>query len=121
MSHPNLLILYVADPAASSTFYQGLLQQAATDSFPNYVAFVLTDQLSLGLWSEQAANFRSAGSGHRFEVGYMVETEAQVEQLYARWQALGVSIEQPLARAVFGLTFVALDPDGHRLRVCTRD
>ncbi|KPA91423.1 hypothetical protein PF66_02306 [Pseudomonas asplenii] len=27
-------------------------------------------------------------------------------------------IEQPLHHAAFGLTFVALDPDGYRLRVC---
>lgn len=55
------------------------------------------------------------------EFGYIVESEADVEALYTRWQALNVEIEQPLARAVFGLTFVALDPDGHRLRVCMRD
>ncbi|WP_438279737.1 hypothetical protein [Pseudomonas alabamensis] len=30
-------------------------------------------------------------------------------------------IEQPLYEAVFGLTFVAVDPDDHRLRVCMPD
>lgn len=34
---------------------------------------------------------------------------------------MDVIIEQPLHEAVFGLTFVASDPDGHRLRVCTPD
>jgi len=37
------------------------------------------------------------------------------------WKKLGVSIEQDLHEAVFGLTFVALDPDGHRIRVCIPD
>lgn len=34
---------------------------------------------------------------------------------------LGVVIEQDLQEAVFGLTFVALDPDGHCIRVCMAD
>ncbi len=37
------------------------------------------------------------------------------------WGKLGVVIEQDLHEAVFGLTFVALDPDGHRIRVCIPD
>ncbi|MGP9827384.1 VOC family protein [Ectopseudomonas khazarica] len=121
MNRPNLLVLYVADPLRSSAFYRQLLQQAPSSEFPSYVSFALNDQLHLGLWSEQADNFQSSGSGHRSEFGYLVEREADVERLYARWRALGVEIEQPLARAVFGPTFVALDPDGHRLRVCMRD
>ncbi|GGK06364.1 VOC family protein [Pseudomonas matsuisoli] len=120
MNHPNLLILYVADPATSCAFYKQLLQQEPSIEFPNFASFALGDRLHLGLWSEQAANFKSSGTGHRMEFGYIVESEADVEALYTRWQALSVEIEQPLARAVFGLTFVALDPDGHRLRVCMR-
>jgi hypothetical protein len=44
-----------------------------------------------------------------------------VRALHARWRNAGVQIEQDLQEAVFGLTFVALDPDGHRIRVCTPD
>lgn len=42
-------------------------------------------------------------------------------RLYEAWKALGVPFEQEPMTAVFGLTFVALDPDSHRLRVCTPD
>ncbi|MEB4632395.1 VOC family protein [Burkholderia contaminans] len=42
-------------------------------------------------------------------------------RLHEAWKALGVPFEQEPMTAVFGLTFVALDPDGHRLRVCTPD
>jgi len=41
--------------------------------------------------------------------------------LYQRWRTFNVDIEQPLARAVCGPTFVAFDPDGRELRVCMRD
>lgn len=51
----------------------------------------------------------------------MVDGDAEVDRLYEAWKALGVRIEQAPMTAVFGRTFVALDPDGHRLRVCTPD
>ena len=35
----------------------------------------------------------------------------------ARWQAFGAEIAQPPMQMDFGFTAVALDPDGHRLRV----
>lgn len=51
----------------------------------------------------------------------MVDGDAEVDRLYEAWKALDVRIEQAPMTAVFGRTFVALDPDGHRLRVCTPD
>jgi len=51
----------------------------------------------------------------------MVKDDAEVERLYAAWRERGLTIEQELKTAVFGRTFVALDPDGHRLRVCRPD
>lgn len=51
----------------------------------------------------------------------MVPNEEEVRSLRDEWKELGVQIEQDLHEAVFGLTFVALDPDGHRIRVCIPD
>ncbi|MCF6367560.1 NAD(P)-binding domain-containing protein [Rhizobium halophilum] len=62
-----------------------------------------------------------SGTGHRFELAFMVDDDAAVNRLYDTWRAAGVAIEQEPSVAVFGRTFVALDPDGHRLRVCTPD
>ncbi|MBY6346439.1 glyoxalase [Providencia rettgeri] len=119
MKHPNLLLLYVEDPAASRIFYEKLLKKAPTESFPTYVAFELNTGLTLGLWSTQAASFVSSGTGHRSELAFLADDDAAVDQLYQDWVATGIQIEQEPARAVFGRTFVALDLDGHRLRVCT--
>ena len=119
MNHPNLLLLYVQDPAASSLFYEKLLQKAPVESFPTYVAFELNKGLTLGLWSTQAASFVSSGTGHRSELSFLVDDDAAVDQLYQTWVTAGITIEQEPMTAVFGRTFVALDPDGHRLRVCT--
>ncbi|WP_083867644.1 VOC family protein [Pseudaminobacter salicylatoxidans] len=121
MALPNLILLYVEDPARSSEFYEKLLGKAPTASFPTYAAFEFPNGLNLGLWSTRAANFVSSGTGHRFELAFMVDDDAAVDRLYNAWRAADVPIEQELSVAVFGRTFVALDPDGHRVRVCTPD
>lgn len=121
MTHPNLILLYVDDPARSSRFYEMLLGIAPAASFPTYVAFEFPNGLSLGLWSSSASDFVSMGTGHRTEIAFMADDEAAVDQLYRDWRAAQIFIEQEPMTAVFGRTFVALDPDGHRIRVCVRD
>ncbi|WP_434771811.1 VOC family protein [Pseudomonas entomophila] len=121
MRSQHLILLYVRDPQASCVFYERLLGTSAQSVFPSYVSFALNDGTALGLWSLAARDFRSGGSGHRSEVAFLVETRAQVEALYHQWTERGVRIEQPLHEAVFGLTFVALDLDDHRVRVCLPD
>jgi predicted enzyme related to lactoylglutathione lyase len=121
MNTPNLVLLYVNDPTASAAFYEKLFAQKPAASFPTYASFEFDNGLNVGLWSTSAQNFVSGGQGHRSELAFMVADEPGVRELERSWRALGVSIEQPLHKAVFGPTFVALDPDGHRIRVCTPD
>lgn len=121
MLSPNLILLYVEDPEKSAAFYTRLLGCEPVAAFPTYIAYALENGLTFSLWSTKAANFVSAGSGHRMEIAFMVKDDAEVERLHAAWRKAGVPIEQELMTAVFGRTFVALDPDGHRLRVCTPD
>jgi predicted enzyme related to lactoylglutathione lyase len=121
MPAPNLILLYVENPAKSATFYESLFERPPVAVHPTYAAFRFENGLNVGLWSTTAKNFVSADSGHRSEVAFMVPDDAAVRRLHDRWQAASVTIEQPLHEAVFGLTFVALDPDGHRIRVCTPD
>jgi hypothetical protein len=42
--------------------------------------------------------------------------EDSLKRLYDQWKGRGVEFPQSPVKAVFGLTFVARDPDGHRLR-----
>ncbi|ALX15365.1 glyoxalase [Burkholderia cepacia JBK9] len=121
MTSPNLVLLYVDDPTRSAQFYERLLGRPPVAAFPAYAAFTFDNGLHLGLWSTGARDFVSGGTGHRSELAFMVDDEREVERLYEAWKALGVPFEQPPMTAVFGLTFVALDPDGHRLRVCMPD
>lgn len=116
-----MILLYVNDPVASAEFYERLLETKPAAVFPTYAAFELANGLSIGLWSTSARDFVSSGQGHRSELAFMVPDEARVRALEQSWRARDVAIEQPLHQAVFGPTFVALDPDGHRIRVCTPD
>ena len=121
MANPNLILLYVKDPAKSAAFYKELLGREPSASFPTYVAFALDGGLALGLWSTQRIKPQPPENGNRTELAFMVEDAAAVEGLYSDWSKRGIAIEQQPTTDVFGRTFVALDPDGHRLRVCTPD
>ena len=118
---PNQLLFYVEDPLKSAAFYENIFSMKPAAAFPTYVAFVCDNGFMFSLWSTTAKDFVSGGTGHRAELSFMVPDEAQVKELCKIWGSLGVTIEQDLHEAVFGLTFVALDPDGHRIRVCIPD
>ncbi|MEO8529974.1 MAG: VOC family protein [Deltaproteobacteria bacterium] len=121
MLTPNLILLYVDDPTKSAAFYAGLFETKPASVFPTYAAFRFDNGLHLGLWSTSAKNFLSGGSGRRSEIAFMVPDADSVRGLHDRWTSAAVPIEQPLHTAVFGLTFVAIDLDGHRIRVCVPD
>jgi catechol 2,3-dioxygenase-like lactoylglutathione lyase family enzyme len=121
MLHPNLILLYVKDPAKSAAFYKDLLGHEPFASFPTYVAFALEGGFTLGLWATHRVSPPPPESGNRTELGFMVKDAAAVEALHIDWSKRGITIEVKPITDVFGRTFVALDPDGHRLRVCTPD
>lgn len=121
MPIPNLLLFYVSNPLESASFYEKIFSIKPVASFPTYVAFTFENGFTFSLWSTKAKNFVSGGAGHRSELAFMVEDETIIRQLRNDWGQLGITIEQDLHEAVFGLTFVALDPDGHRIRVCMPD
>lgn len=124
MPTPNLVLLYVDDPAKSAAFYEDILGQSPKDRFPTYVAFAFDSGLYLGLLGKRSAalaELPADGQGSRGEIAFMVEDAAAVEALYDDWRGRGITIAQLPATLAFGRTFVALDPDGHRVRVCTPD
>ena len=51
------------------------------------------------------------------ELAFTLDDNKKVDELFAEWQSKGISIIFPPSQVPFGYTFVALDPDGHRLRV----
>jgi catechol 2,3-dioxygenase-like lactoylglutathione lyase family enzyme len=116
LADPNFILLYVERPAASAAFYAKLLGRPPVDSSPTFAMFALASGVMLGLWARHTVEPAARGHGGG-EIAFTVADPAAVEAVHADWRASGLPIAQPPTRMDFGHTFVALDPDGHRLRV----
>ncbi|WP_119152969.1 VOC family protein [Caldimonas tepidiphila] len=117
MSTPSFILLYVASPEASAAFYAGLLGRAPIEASPTFAMFALDKGLMLGLWERRGVEPAATAAPGGSELAWPVADDAAVEALHAAWRQRGLPIAQAPTRMDFGLTFVALDPDGHRLRV----
>jgi catechol 2,3-dioxygenase-like lactoylglutathione lyase family enzyme len=117
MSNPHFVILYVENPTASAAFYRKLLEREPIDASPTFVMLALRDGLMLGLWARSGVRPPDSASPGGGDLCFPAKDSAAVDAAHARWKSLGVSILQAPIDMDFGRTFVALDPDGHRLRV----
>lgn len=115
--HPNFVLLYVDSPAASAAFYGDLLGHEPIEASPTFALFALPNGLMLGLWSRHTVEPKAAAAGGGCELGFPVESREAVESLHRAWREKDLKILQQPCEMDFGYTFVALDPDGHRLRV----
>lgn len=116
MLDPNFIILYVDSPAKSAAFYADLLGRAPVESSPTFVMFALESGVMLGLWARHTVVPVAQTAGGS-ELAFTVDNRAAVDAMHADWRKRGLSIAQAPVEMDFGMTFVALDPDGHRLRV----
>jgi catechol 2,3-dioxygenase-like lactoylglutathione lyase family enzyme len=117
MGLPHFILLYVDDPQASAAFYARLLDRQPLDSSPNFVMFELAPGLRLGLWARRAVAPAPRDARDTGELAMAVGTAEEVEALCADRRRKGAAILQEPVAKDFGLTFLAADPDGHRLRV----
>jgi len=117
MSHLNFVLLYVADPLRSAKFYSTILGRKPVELSAGYSMFVLDGGLKLGLWKQKDVQPTPEGAPGSFELIFSEESDQEVDERFAEWTGNGLVIVQKPTRMDFGYTFVALDPDGHRLRV----
>jgi predicted enzyme related to lactoylglutathione lyase len=116
MPDPNFVLLYVESPAASSAFYADLFGRPPVEASPTFAMFALESGVMLGLWSRRdvVPTATSSGGG---ELAVTVPDADAVRAMHGDWSGRGLRIAQAPTAMDFGFTFVALDPDGHRLRV----
>jgi catechol 2,3-dioxygenase-like lactoylglutathione lyase family enzyme len=113
---PNFILAYVADAATSAELYGKLLGLEPTENRDGFAMFVLPNGVNLGLWAKDTVEPAPTAPGG-MEIGFPVPDDAAVETTAKAWRQLGLAIAQAPTRMDFGLTFTAVDPDGHRLRV----
>ena len=117
MTDFNLVVLYVKDAGASSAFYKELLDRPIVQSSPKFAVLPLGKEAMLGLWQREAVEPRAGNDTGGVEVVFNVANADAVHATHEAWKARGLKIAQAPTATAFGQTFVALDPDGHRLRV----
>ncbi|MFN7724652.1 MAG: VOC family protein [Rubrivivax sp.] len=116
MTDPNFVILYVKNPPDSVAFYADLLGKPPLETSSTFAMFALAGGTMLGLWAAHTVAPAATAVGGS-ELAFAMDSTDAVTALHATWCAKGLRIAQAPTGMVFGFTFVALDPDGHRLRV----
>lgn len=118
---PNSVILYVKDVDASTEFYKQILGADPVETFEGFAISMLGETMTLGLqaaeWIEPKAEAHVGGS----ELSLSDVDRETVDCLYNKWTTKGIAMVLEPTELDFGYTFVATDPDGHRLRVCATD
>ncbi|KAG0920549.1 hypothetical protein G6F32_015543 [Rhizopus arrhizus] len=105
--------------ASCPTPTTALLQRQPVENSPTFALFVLDSGLKLGLWSRYTVEPPAAGRGGASELVFAVADADVVNQRHVEWSLRGLPILPAPTDMDFGRTFVALDPDGHRLRGCS--
>lgn len=116
MLNPSFILLYVAHPTASAAFYASLLGIEPVETSPTFCMFALPSGVMLGLWGRDGVAPAATPVGGS-ELAFTVADKAAVHAMHADWSGRGLPVAQAPMALDFGFTFVALDPDGHRLRV----
>ena len=117
MTDPNFIILYVDSPVVSAGFYADLIGKPPLEASPTFAMFALDSGVMLGLWSKHTVEPAVMVTGSEGELAFSVADNDTVRALHTDWVRRGLIIAQAPTDMDFGHTFVALDPDGHRLRV----
>lgn len=114
---PQFTILYVANPARSALFYRELFGRQPVEESPTFAMFVFASDARLALWSSATVEPAVTQTAGAMELAFALPDDAAVDRQSAEWQARGLTLIQAPTRMEFGYTCMALDPDGHRLRL----
>ena len=117
MTTPNMILLYVQEPAKSVEFYADILTAKPLEQSPIFAMFQMNETTVLGLWAKHTVEPKVTAAAGAIELGVHVADRAAVDATHADWARRNVPIAQVPTKMDFGYTFVGLDPDGHRLRV----
>lgn len=113
---PTTIVLYVDNIVISSKFYQDLLGIKPAEASPTFHTFKLSNGMDLGLKTKHSVEppADKTGSG---ELAFTLDNNKKVDALFSDWQEKNIPMALAPTSVPYGYTFLALDPDGNRLRV----
>lgn len=114
------IVLYVEDITATMKFYTDILGREVRLLAPTFASCQLESGLSLEFKTRSQAEPKAAMTGGGAELCISVPEAAALHELFEAWKAKGLRFAQLPTNLAFGPTFVALDPDEHRIRVFVR-
>lgn len=114
------MVLYVKDINRSKAFYADLFNCTPQELSPTFAALDFAHNITITLKQLADLTPPSQVTGGGTELSILATSRAELNSLYLNWKEKGVEFAQPPTELVFGVNFVALDPDGHRMRVFAR-
>ena len=111
------IVLYVEDIVVSKMFYTDLLECSAQQLSPTFISLELGAGSKLELKERASSQPPATITGGGTELSIRVPDETTLNKLFEKWKSKGIRFAQTPTTQVFGQTFVALDPDGHRIRI----
>ena len=113
---PYQILYYVDDMQKSQQFYATILEQEGAQLSPVFHAFSLDGGWTLALLRRDGVEPEATPAGGS-ELIFSHPDRETVDATAAAWRKRGVRIVLDPVESRFGYSFVALDPDGNRLRV----
>lgn len=114
-------VLYVENIEISKNFYTNTFECDGEVLSPTFISFSLGDGVSIELKQLAQVSPKAHITGGGTELSLMVDNSKVLHHLYEQWENKGVKFIQTPVELIFGITFVAIDPDGHRIRVFTQN
>ena len=110
-------VLYVADIHRSMDFYAKAFDCEPKLLSPTFAALDFADNVKITLKQADVLIPASTIKGGGTELSMPIADKETLESLYKAWKEKGIQVEQDPEESVYGINFLAVDPDGHRIRV----
>ncbi len=111
------IVLYVKNIQISQEFYEKILSCKAQALSPTFVSFKLPDGPLLELKQLAHCNPSSSITGGGTEISILIKNRDTLHCLFQDWSHKGTQFLLEPIEQIYGITFVAIDPDNHRIRV----
>ena len=117
MFNIDSFVLYVTDIHRSMDFYSKAFDCEPTLLSPTFAAITFASNVKITLKQSDTLTPISKVTGGGTELSIALTDKQALENLYKEWKAKGIQFKQAPEESVFGINFVAIDPDGHRIRI----